>query len=295
MLITRRRLVLLVTVVCLSSRVFAQAYHVSYLDGTAKKKSNASWIELVMGDQIGPHDLIRLAEASYLEIAGSTNLTISQPGDYSIQRLVSAAHAIDGSGARSVLAAVLSNLVRNDDPRMNTVMGVRSLNGEGAPTSDSEGVRKLLDAGRGKLKAGDIAAAIAEFQQAVQKATYADIPLARYFLGSAFALAGRTQAALVELSDIRDSRDAPWWADYALLKAKLLIDTSAYSVAAQWLVSQGPRITEDPNRATIYYFLLGVAYRGTGEIDKARVNLIAVIGGGDSGLATAAQHLLERP
>ena len=78
-----------------------------------------------------------------------------------------------------------------------------------------------------------------------------------------------------------------------ILRAKLLVDASAFSEAVRWL-GRNRALSGDAERAPVYDFLRAVGYRGMGDIGKEKQNLSKVISlSPDSELGQAAARLLS--
>jgi Tfp pilus assembly protein PilF len=79
-----------------------------------------------------------------------------------------------------------------------------------------------------------------------------------------------------------------------LLEAKLLEDTSAYKNAVTWLADND--LSQDAQRAPLYYFLLGMGYRGEGDAENAKQVFSKVVSiSRDSELGKAAEELMRNP
>lgn len=152
-----------------------------------------------------------------------------------------------------------------------------------------------LAAGRDLLASGKLDEATDELMAALGTASETEAPEARYYLACARSLSGDTRGALKLVEDLpapAGPAASPWRDDFVIFKAKLLADTNAFSAELAWLAPNGARLSRDPERAPVYWFLLALGYRGIGDVKKERQSLSKVMSlAGDSDLGKAAARL----
>jgi hypothetical protein len=62
----------------------------------------------------------------------------------------------------------------------------------------------------------------------------------------------------------------------------------------QWLTEEGASLSNDAQRMQTYFFLLGLAYKGSGDFEKEKQSLARVVSAGDeSELGKAAAKLIQ--
>ena len=150
----------------------------------------------------------------------------------------------------------------------------------------------FLEAGRQNMKAGNFEGAIAQFNQALDSAAEDEIPEIHYYLADASSLNGDLRGAWRHLAGLKPGASDRWAGDFVLLKAKLLEDSSAYSEAVDWLEAND--LSQDPPRAQLYFFLLALGHRGSGDDVNAKKAFAKVESiSADSGLGRAAAELMK--
>lgn len=290
--------VLFVFAVC-STR--AQQLSVSYVDGEAQVRSGSSWVALSIGDRVSAQVTLQLSDGSYVELKwADLRIVLSQKGTYVLQDILACSGALDSAGVRKAILATLSYLAtgpaRNQGGAGGGARGVRGAN-EGK-TEDSEWVTSkaqvFLDAGKQYFKSGQHQEAIEQFLLALDAATEEESPQVQYYLAYAYSLSGDTRAALKHAAGLQPNSADEWAADFIILKAKLLVDTNAFTQEIAWLTQNGNDLSGDAQRAALYNFLLGVGYRGVGDISNEKISLSKVVAiSGESDLGSAAIQLLR--
>jgi tetratricopeptide (TPR) repeat protein len=258
----------------------AQTLTVSYVDGHVQLQTASGLSTLSIGDSVPREGTLRVADASYVELAGQ-GLTIvcSQPGAYSVQALLSASKSIGATGAAHAISTLFSKLVSGPLKAQNAALGARGANQSkdtqtGWVTSDSEA---YLQSGKDLIRLEKYPEAIQELQEALEAASDQERPEVRYYLASAHSLRGDVRSSFQQISKVTCSGGEPWAADYVLLKARILIDTSAFQQAISLLTEQGGELPQDAQRAPLYHFLLALSYQGVGDVADERENLARVV------------------
>jgi hypothetical protein len=79
-----------------------------------------------------------------------------------------------------------------------------------------------------------------------------------------------------------------------LLQAKLSLDTFAFAQAINWLTQPGNDLSDDAERVSLYYFLLGMGYQGIGDTTNQKRSFSKVMAiSGESDLGKAAAQLQQ--
>jgi tetratricopeptide (TPR) repeat protein len=294
---SRAKLFALLLVVSAAWSLAAQELSVSYLDGKVSQKNGFSWQELSIGDAISADATLRVEAHTYVEFStGSARITLSQPGTYIVKSLVSASRSLHSAGAGEALNAMLSALVSGRSQNQTSVGGVRA--GDKSKDQDSgyfsSDADIFLKSGKDYIGSGQYDKAIEELKQAKEAAEESERGEVRYYLAEAYSLNGETRSAFAQIVELQPENSAAWLPDFILLKGKILIDVSAYDQSAKWLAEKGAGLAMDAQRMQTYFFLMGLAYKGTGEIEKERQSFTRVISaGGDSELGKAAAKLMQ--
>jgi hypothetical protein len=274
----------------------AQVPSVSYLEGAVSLHAGAAWKELSIGDSIPVDSTVRVAEHAYLELsAGSVRVTLSQPGTYPVRSVLAAALSLRSAGAGKALTAMMSRMVSGSPSKQGTAGGVRAEQIE-APAFEYETgeVSVLLREAKDFIASGRFDSAIERLEKAVAEADGTEIAEARYCLAQAYSMKGDTRNALAQAAGVHPLDSDPWRPDFVLLKGRVLFDASAFDQAVQWLLANGQAVATDGQRTQTYFFLLGLAYGGTGDLGKEKQCLARVISASaDDELGQAAAKLVS--
>ena len=293
----RRAAFTFLMIVLLGWPLAAQELSISYLEGSASRKIGSTWQELSIGDTISSDSTLRIDPRACLELsAGSVRITLTQPGTYGVKRILSASMSLQSTGAAKALATKLSKLVLEPGRKESSAGGARMEvidRGQIAALMDDD-AEALLIAGRDCIGSGELDKAIAQLTKAVDSAAGGRLAEARFYLAEAFSLNGDTRNALAQLTAVQPDELADWFPDYVLLRGKVLIDASAFDQAMKWLVDSSADVEQDFARMPTYFFLLALAYGGTGDEENEKQCLARVVAASkDSELGTAAARLMQ--
>ena len=257
----------------------AQQLSVAYLEGEVEMQSGVKWVQLSIGDEIPADSKLRLGEGSYIELRGaSASFSFSQPGTYSLRELINASRKTETNKFNAAIVGVLQNLVTNHTVNLGAAAGARGANKSTQEQEDwmNSTAQVFLEAGKEFIESGEYAKAIDRFQKALSVASADEVPEIKYYLAYAYSLNGNTRDTFRQISEVRPTgeEDGP---DYALLKAKFFLDTSAFNQAVEVLTAQSEVLQQDQQRATMYFFLLALGYRGIGDKENERKSLSRVI------------------
>ena len=278
----------------------AQDLSVSYLDGSAGIRSGSTWRPLSIGDAVPMEATIRVEPVGCVQLKGAgIDLILTRPGIYSVREVVARHKTVSTRGIGAAIAASLRALASGRSTPQSTTSGARAGNVGNAEEdelwveSSSEG---FLAAGKADIKAGRYDDALKKLRQAELSASSEEIPEIRFYLASTYSLKGDLGLAWKLAGGLAPLPSAAWAGDLVLLKARLLLDTSAFADAAALLAGEGAWLAQDASRAPLYHFLLGVGYRGAGAAESSRQALSRVVAiSPDSDLGIAAADLLKTP
>ena len=225
---------------------FAQDLRVEYLDGLLEVQSGGSWREARLGETVAGNASVRLSAGSLAELAaGELRVTLYQPGTYAVGALLRAGRQSLAWGLGRLVKARLRVLF-SAPTGSSQPGGVRAWEvqdpladlgmmedeeeearqaAEQAQQAAVEEIRSLLAGGS---RAGEAAAAAG---RALERAGAAERPYFLFLLASARCLEGSYAEALRALEPAAVPKEAPYYGEYALLKARLLLEGQAYREA----------------------------------------------------------------
>jgi hypothetical protein len=276
-----------------------QELSVLYVEGETQVQNGPSWVALSIGDRLSAKATIQLNEGAYVELMGTgSKIVLSQKGTYNLLDILTSSRALGSAGVEKALESSLSHLAAGPVHNQSTAAGVRGSNEASADDSIwvASSAQVFLDAGEQYLQSGQYDQAIQQFLQARDAATEEEVPQVQYYLVFAYYLGGDTRAALKQAAGLQPVSGDAWASDFIIVKAKLLVDSSAFAQEVAWLTRSGNDLSADAQRASLYDFLLGVGYRGVGDTSKEKVSLAKVVAmSAESDLGKAAAQLLQNP
>jgi tetratricopeptide (TPR) repeat protein len=265
----RRTLLLLGFGLVLSVGAFAQAFTVSYLDGTTEIQTAKGWKVLSIGDQVPADATVRLSQESSLELQrGKVKITLLKNGTYALPTLAKAADATT-AGVGGAIAQKLSGLV-TEKPKTSAAGGVRGADQSGGSVTwvdESDEARTQIQSLLDSKKYAD---AVQVLDSAIADAsTDADQAEFTYLLGVAYYGNGQTAKAYRALQKVDASADVEWYARFIILKAQVLVDSASFQDALDVLT---PFITSYPTgEATqVAWLLTGISQKGLQDTPSAR-------------------------
>jgi len=295
----RRDLIVGVLLLVLACGAWGQEFSVSYIEGDVQARSGSSWVTLSIGDRISPQTALQLSGGACVEIKwADSKIFLSQKGTYVLRDILTSFQALTSAGVKKAISSTLSILLKGPERNQNDSLGARGANE--AKVEDSgwvtSGAQVFLDTGKQYLESGQNKEAIEQFLLALDAATDAESVQVQYYLAYAYSQSGDTRVALKHAASLQPSSSDAWASDFVILKAKLLIDSNAFAQEIAWLTQKEHDLSTDAQRASLYYFLLGVGYRGVGDASNEKANLARVVAiSGESDLGKAAALLLQNP
>jgi tetratricopeptide (TPR) repeat protein len=251
--------------IAFSGTLFAQEYTVEYVDGFAEGRLSGEWIDLYIGDYLEAGDALRLEGGAVVELSGGkSTLTLTKPGTYYIDELFKQAQKRENVGFDSLVASKLDSLFGGSDKSLvpTAVGGVR---GDAVGGGDDFGwieseVDELIDSGAGALEQGEYERALDLFMEAYDYSLDDEEEnKSLFYLGYTYNVLNQPGKALDYLDDISAGSESEIYADWYLLKGKILIETFDYESAVDFLgnFNDGSALKEDKQ---VIYFLLGIAH-----------------------------------
>lgn len=287
----------LLSFLIVASAMAAPGLRVTYVDGTAYIGSDNSWKRLGIGDSVSTESTVRLDAGASLDIKGlGADLYLMQKGSYRIRDLLAARRKLTSPGIGAAISAKLKGMLKGPTSNQSAVAGVRGADESRSSDSDwvENGFQESLQKAKDEIRSERYAEAIDTLEAATDAATAEELPELRYNLAYAYSQSGDTPNASRQLFGLSPVDGAPWSLDYVLLRAKVDLDANAFDQAIQWLTTPRNDLSRDADRASLYYFLLGLGYRGLGDpADEQLVLDRLVATDGDSELGKAAARLLK--
>ena len=249
--------------------VSAQAFTVSYLDGTVEMQSAKGWSAVSIGDRIPADATVRISDTGSLELVRTgAKITILKDGVFALSGLAAGA-ASGSSGVAGSIAQKLQTLV-TEKPKSSAAGGVRGAEqGTGNVTWVDENDETRAQA-QALLDKKDWKGASSVLQDAIKNAgSDTDVSEFGYMLAVAYDGAGQTAKAYRALAKVNADPSAAWYARYVILKAKVLVDSQSFADALGVLT---PFISAYPTgEATqVAYLLSGISQKGLGNKTAAR-------------------------
>ena len=286
----------------IGARAEAQDLRVVYLDGTLQIRQGSGWRALRIGEPVPADVSLQLAKGSVAELAGRVaggeelRVTLTQPGSYSVAALFKASREAASWGFGRLLAAKLRAFFAAPGARSPTAMGARA--GEAESEIGMEWADEEQDAarkGRQLLEQGRFEEAVDSFQEALAVADAQMRPYYLFLIGTAWSLAGRNAQALQALEQAQPPQTAPYFADYALLKGRVLLEAQSYAQALALfdalLASPAPL---DRDAAQPAWFLSAFCSLQLGDASQARERLLKARSlGSDTDFGRQATELLN--
>jgi tetratricopeptide (TPR) repeat protein len=270
------RVIAIVWAACLLSATAAssQEFRVEYLDGRLEVLQGGRWKEAGLGDTVPSAATLRLAERAVAELAGGeARITLSQPGIYSTTELWRAFREASRWGLGRMLRDKLRFLFGRQSAETLTAMGARAEAVSEDPDlgwMDEE--QEAFDRASRLLAEGQFEEAVPALQEALVTAGTETRPRYWYLIGFAYAMAGRSGPALKALEQAQPPPSVFYFADYALLKARLLVEGQGYGQALQ-LLDALQEASPAMEAAQTAWFLSAYCARQLGDQAAARERL----------------------
>jgi tetratricopeptide (TPR) repeat protein len=295
--ITPTALVMILAVAC----AHAQDYRVQYLEGLVEVQKGATWREIAAGESVPRASIVRLDEGAFAELtsAGST-LRLTRRGTYDLSQLAAADMQARSAGVGTFLSQRAQALAPARETATRHQAGVAGVRGDDKDEKQkvtwvgSESAKDLLTAGMRELAGGDYTEARALFEDAEKAAVGPDIARATFYKGYAAYLDGKVTEALRALEAPRPDPATAHYEDHVLVLAQVLVETFAYTDAAELLQGylRGGKTTAD--NAQTARLLLGLSQKGLGNRQQAVDTLrVAQQANPASPAGRAAARLLE--
>ncbi|MBN2553376.1 MAG: tetratricopeptide repeat protein [Spirochaetales bacterium] len=211
---------------------------VDYIFGTVEVRSEAGWLPVEIGTAVADNALLRLGAASVAELSsGGLKITLSEAGTYIVSELTKSSRQVSSWGIGKIVRAKIRNLFSTRNEQYSDPGGVRQerIEGPGIEFMDEE--VDAVEEGKSALEQERYEEAVQYFEEALELDYGRNRPLYLFYIGYAYAMAGRYGPAMRYLSESELSPSSEHYADYVLIKGQLLLETQSCQ-AAQELFEQ---------------------------------------------------------
>jgi tetratricopeptide (TPR) repeat protein len=264
-----RELLLSLCLLLAAAAAGAQNLSVVFLEGKADAGRNSKWADLALGSSVHPGATVRLPAGALLRLQGmGVDITLTRPGAYPLRDVAAAQRSAFVGGAGKI-ASDACRLVAFGAGPQGQVLGATSEETAKPKGEKPQGAVALIAAGKEDISSNHYGAAVEKLGLALGSATANQARELHYCLAYAYSLDGKTLEAWKHADGLTPGGADQWAADCTLLKARLLLDTNAYAEAVSWLSAASKVLSEDAQRAPLYFYLSAMAYRGAGQADNA--------------------------
>jgi tetratricopeptide (TPR) repeat protein len=236
---TRVKILLVVLFVAAAMGAFAQAFSVSYVDGSVDVKTAQGWKALAIGDKVPADSSVRLSQNGSLELLrGKTRVTLLKDGIYEISTVVKGSEKTAMGGVGTAITQKLQSLTTEKPKGGNAVGGVRGADQSATSVTWADENDETRSQVRALLDKKRFADAIKVLEQAINDAT-ADSEKNEFTFLKAVAYQGGGQDAQAyrALARLSPQPEDSWYARYIILKAQVLFDTQNFNDALALLGS----------------------------------------------------------
>jgi tetratricopeptide (TPR) repeat protein len=272
----QKNLLLVVLFAAVAIGVSAQAFTVSYLDGSVELKAAKGWKVLAIGEKVPADGTVRLSQDATLELQrGTVRISLIKDGVYEMARLATATDKPASGGSGNLVAQKLQSLT-TAKAKATSVGGVRATEQARSPDAmpwavDIDDVRSDVN---DLLDKQNYADALKRLDKAVSEATedserneFAYLKAVVYYREGQQALAYRALArAAAQPAD-------SWYAQFIVLKGQILVDTQNYQDAVALLA---PFVKDYTGEAVqVAYLLTAISEKALGNAAAAKQALDA--------------------
>ena len=251
----------------------AQAFAVSYLDGTAEVGTARSWKTIAIGDTVPADGSVRVSQNGSLELTrGTLRITILRDGVYDVAVLARSAGKDGSMNLGSTLTQKLASLT-TERSRGSQAAGVRGEMQAEAPVTWMDENDQARGQAQTLLDEKKFSEALKVLDKAIRDSTEdTDRAELMYLMGVAYYGSGQTARAYRVLEQISPDPETGWYSPYVILKSQVLVDTFNFKDA---LAVLSPFISAFPagEAAQMAYLLTFYSQKGLGDPASAQAAL----------------------
>ena len=282
----------------LAFTTLAEEFTISYMTGYASLIEGGRSVPLDIGSSLDESARIEIEDDGVLELQGSSrSLTLTGPGTYVLASVLGRSQKRESLPVSSLLRSRLSRMVSSDGvSKPSSVMGVRgaAADAESDLTWMSGESEVYIGSGREYMSRGELQPAMREFEEGLAIAReYGEFESEMeltFLLSYTQALDGRPGPALNTLQTISPDPYAPWYPEYRLHHAGLLLEAGAPQRAAEVLQSEEKTVPLQEEEQ----LLLGISLMEEGgQSLKKGEQILRTLAGGSSRAAEIAREYLN--
>lgn len=235
--------------------LLAAGYTVDYVFGTVEVQADQDWRPAEIGVVVSEENLLRIGRGSVAELsAGSWRITLSEPGTYFVSELMKNSRQVSSWGIVQMVRGKIRNLFQGQPQTESTAMGVRAEKIEedtGFEWMDEE--QDAVEEGESLLAAERYEEAVGYFEEALELADVQSHNLYLFYIGYAYAMAGKSGLAMRYLNETDPSQLTARYGDYVLLKGQLLLEGQSFRAALDLFEPFLARFPDNENSQSVYF------------------------------------------
>jgi tetratricopeptide (TPR) repeat protein len=257
--------------------LFAGGYTVDYVFGIVEVQAGQGWRPAEIGTVVSEENLLRVGRSSVAELsAGSWRITLSEPGTYFISELMKNSRQVSSWGIVQMVRSKIHNLFQGRPETESTAMGIRAdeiADDPGFEWMDEE--EDAVEEGKSLLAAERYEEAVGYFEEALELADVQSRSLYLFYIGYAYAMAGKSGMAMRYLNDTDPSQLMTHYGDYVLLHGQLLLEGQSYRAALDLFGPFLARFPDHENTQSVYFLSafcsnrLGLRAEAAAKLQKA--------------------------
>ncbi|UCF97023.1 MAG: tetratricopeptide repeat protein [Spirochaetaceae bacterium] len=251
----KRTVPILLVLILIPIAVFSVDYTLAYIHGTIEVQVGGGWRLAEIGTVFSEDAVLRIGSGSVAELSsGALRITLSEPGTYFVSELIKSSRQVSSWGIVQTVRGKIRNLFRGTQELESTTMGVRAdkaTDDLGFEWMDEE--EEAVDEGKSLLEAERYEEAVAYFEEALELADERSRSLYLFYVGYAYAMAGKNGLAMRYLNEADPSLLGAHYGDYILLKGQLLLEGQAYQAALELFDPFLKRFPDHENVQTVYF------------------------------------------
>jgi tetratricopeptide (TPR) repeat protein len=245
----------LLLVILIPTAAFCLDYSVDYVYGSVEVQAGNRWQTAEIGTVVSADSSLRIGPASVAELSsGSIKITLSEEGTYLVSELANSSRQVSSWGIVQMVRGKIRNLFRGQPDIESTAMGIRAEKATddlGFDWMDEE--EEAADRGKALLEEERYEEAVEQFEEALELADEPSRSLYLFYIGYAYAMAGKTGLSLRYLNETEPSHLMAHYGDYVLLKGQLLLEGRAYQAALELFDPFLQRFPDHENSQTVYF------------------------------------------
>lgn len=249
------KIMIFLLLILIPAAVFCLDYTVDYVYGTVEVRADNRWQPVEIGATVSADSSLRIGPGSVAELtSGNIRITLGEEGTYLVSEMTNSSRQVSSWGIVQMVRGKIRNLFRGQPDIESTAMGVRAEEVEddlGFEWMDEE--EEAADQGKLLLEEERYEEAVEYFKEALELADERSRSLYLFYIGYAYAMAGKTGPSMRYLNEAEPSHLMAHYGDYVLLKGQLLLEGQAYRAALELFDPFLQRFPEHENSQTVYF------------------------------------------